>query len=393
MTLARGLWFLALAAACAPAGPPASPEPQPPAGAPSPASPPDACLVAGAPGHEPDTVDLVLDPPPRRELPPRTGSDWLEWGHSYDTLFRLDCDGVLRPALATAWQRTADGRAWVVTLGDSTADVMAAWTPLPARLVRAGVESIQREGEHELRFTLSQPNDSLPAVLSEPVLGLRQRTVDPGHVALPVVRIHPPPGDLRDAVDVGTDIVVTADPGTLDYARRQPELAVVPLPWSEVYSLLSAQPFAAAADLRFREALVRDVVRADARPADSAPPTAGCSSLAQPAGATDSRLAYIAGDPTAASLAARLVALGAAGPHGTAVPLERTELEQKIARGELGSAIVSAPASPNGGCPAAGYAVTPLVETRGHLVARRDGPAIRRDAFGVLRLDRRVRAR
>jgi hypothetical protein len=333
---------------------------------------------------------VVLDPPPRRAPPPRTGSDWFEWAHSYDTLFRLDCDGVPRPALATASQRTADGRAWIVTLGDSTPDVVAAWTPLPTRLVSAGVESIQREGEHELRFTLSRPNDSLLAVLSEPVLGLRRRTVDPDQVALPVLRTHLPPGDLRDAIDVGSDIVVTADPGTLDYARRQPELAVVPLPWSEVYLLLSVQPFAGAADPRFREALARDVVRADARPADPAPTATGCSSLAQPAGAADSRLAYVAGDPTAASLAARLVALGAAGPRGTALPLERADLEQRIARGELGSAIVSV-AFPHGGCPEAGYAVTPLVETRGHLVARRDGPVIRRDAFGVLRLDRRLR--
>jgi hypothetical protein len=346
--------------------------------------------VAGALGHAPDTVDVVMDPPPRPALPPSTGSDWFEWAHSYDTLFRLDCDGVPRPALATGWQRTGDGHGWIVTLGDATADVVAAWTPLPARLVSAGVESIQREGEHQLRFTLSRPNDSLPAALSEPVLGLPRRTVDPDQVALPVLRTHPPPSDLRDAVDAGTDIVVTADPGTLDYARRQPELAVVPLPWSEVYLLLSAQPLAAAADPRFREALARDVVRADARPADPAPTAMGCSSSVPPARATDSRLAYLAGDPTAASLAARLVALGAAGPRGTAMPLERADLEQRIARGELGSAIVPVAAFPNGGCPAAGYAVTPLVETRGHLVARRDGPVIRRDAFGVLRLDRRL---
>jgi hypothetical protein len=293
-----------------------------------------------------------------------------------------------------------------VSLGDSAVNstgsrptpdaIVQAWQPLPERLALAGVTSVERRGARDLRFVFARPNDSLPAILADPVLAFRRSALMPtDSTSAPALRILPPPPDLRDALDAGRDIVVTADPATLDYARRQPELEVAPLPWSSVYALVAPEAGSIAADDRLRSSLARDVVREDARPAPAsygrggcAPGTAGAAPPATPTQRT--RLAYVAADPTAASLAARLVALGAAGPRGAALALEQPEIRRRLQHGELAGAVVPLPALAVANCGSAdfaGYTVTPLVETRAHLIARRGGPAIRRDAFGVLRID------
>ena len=387
---ARAFWFLALATACAPAPPPV-PQPAPPSEIVS--APPDACVVAGDTGREADTVAVALDPPPSGLLPPLTGSDWFDWARGYETLIRLDCDSVPRPALAIGWKPDSVGAVWVLDLAGQVSpegidEIVRQWTPPPRRLALAGVRSLQRRGEHELQVNLAAPNDSLLRVLAHPALALRLSTVAPGRNAdLPGFRAMPRSADLRDALDAGADMVVTTDPATLDYARRRADLEIVPLPWSSVYAMVSPGPLTATQAHGFRAALARDVARADARAA-AAPECPAAGGLATAAG---SQLAYLAGDPTAASLAARLVALGAAGPRGTVLPLPRSEIQRRLGLQQLAGAVLPFPTLGAELCPpeAAGYAVTPLVETRAHLVTRQAGPAIRRDGFGVLRVDRR----
>ncbi|HET8622409.1 MAG TPA: hypothetical protein VFM14_02500 [Gemmatimonadales bacterium] len=366
-----------------------------PAPAPAPAPAADACIVAGQSGREVDTLDVLFDPEPGTSLPPVTGSDWFSWAHTYETLVRLDCTGVPRPALAASWRPGDDGRSWIVETRSASSlpseAVTQAVDQLPARLAQAGFTSVVRDGDHQLHVSFDHPSDSVPAILADLSLAMRRSALPlAGAPSRPVLRALPRPSDLRDAIDDGMPIVVTTDPVTLDYARRRPDREVVPLPWSAVYVLVSPHPFPAAADDRFRAALAQDVVRAEARAAGAEYWWSNCGSGPGAAEARDSLLAYPARDPSAASLAARLVALGVAGPRGAVLPMEPGEIPHRLGRGDLAGAVVALPVELGGPCPRsipAGYVVTPLVETRAHLVGRRDGPAIRRDAFGVLRVD------
>ena len=169
----------------------------------------------------------------------------------------------------------------------------------------------------------------------------------------------------------------------------------VPLPWARTYILAAPEPLAAARDERFRGSLARDVVPGDARAA--APALwwdVGCAPAAAPrqgSRATSERVVYPAADATAAAIAGRLVAIGAAGPRGTAQPVPLDELMLRLGRGEAVTAVLPIARFDPAPCSVrslslAGWFVAPLVDTRAHLIARRDGPAVEADGFGALRI-------
>lgn len=397
---ARLIAILAVTAACA-GGPP------PRVAAPAAAVTPDSCTVAGRGGRF-DSATVVLHPPPAPGSIPESGSEWFAAAQGVEPLVRVDCAGSSHPALAASWHRLGDGRVWTFTLRagaelpdgtPASADaVVADWRrpAAAARLALAEVDDVTAKDPQLLQVTFAAATDSAPARLADPVLapGLQRST--PWRLdAAPYLHLVPAPADLRDAVDGGADFIVTADLATLAYARGRPERVIVPLPWGRTYVFASPRPFPAARDERFRASLARDVVPGDARAAGptvswdvSCPPAPH-----QPAGyrGLDGRLAYPAGDTAAAAIAGRLVALGAAGSRGTtqAVPLGR--LLMLLERGDPLSVVLPVSRLDPAPCSVrslalAGWFVAPLVDTRAQLIARRDGPAVEKDGFGLLRI-------
>ena len=396
----RPIAILAVTAACA--GGPA-----PRATAPA-AATPDSCIVAGSRSRF-DSATVVLHAPSESGAIPQSGAEWFVAAQSVAPLVRLDCAGNWHPALAASWQRVGDGRIWTFALraGAALPDgtpasataIVADWRrpAAAARLALAEVTDVTAKEPHLLEVTFAAPTDSAPARLADPVLAPGLERPDPWHFASAAhLSLLPTPADLRDAVDGQADFIITADPATLAYARDRAELVTVPLPWTRTYVFASPRPFPTARDDRFRASLARDVVPADARAAvpavwwDIACPPAP----ARPSGSPtqNGRLAYPAGDTVAAAIAGRLVALGAAGSRGTtqAVPLDR--LRSGLQQGEPLSVVLPVARFDPAPCSVrslalAGWFVAPLVDTRAQLIARRDGPAVEKDGFGLLRIE------
>ena len=75
-----------------------------------------------------------------------------------------------------------------------------------------------------------------------------------------------PAGRTRDALDEGSDLVITDDPAVLEYAGTRPGYVDVALDWNRTYVLLAPGHPEGLADIK-RESL-RDAVHLDARPAE-----------------------------------------------------------------------------------------------------------------------------
>ncbi len=410
-----------LAGACAP-GPGAAPAPAP-RGPEAPELP--AAAVSQSPG--PDPCAFQPPGPPRADTVRVIAGTAFPARQLYQTLIRLDCTGRPRSGLAAAWEPADAGRTWVLTLGDArfwdgavvTADAVASgWaqdSAAAAALREAGILFVGAAGDRELRILLATSQDSVPPALADPRLAVMRRAPDSawpvgtGAYRLPEpdpapatlepvgngrpLRLLATPRDLRDAIDAGADIVVTDDPVTLAYAAGRPAYTSIALPWSRGYGLVVTAPDSTAAVMTpaFRQELARDAVRIDARGAMASPaacpanPTRVPGSRSSRAGA---RIAYTAGDRTAADLAARLAALGVAGAH-TAVPMEAAALTASLREGREAAYVIVLP----GGLPRcddasrlAGSIVLPLADTRANALVRNGAPPLTVDQDGVLRL-------
>jgi hypothetical protein len=369
---------------------------------------PDTCIVAGRLGPPPDSVAVVVGALPNAASLPASGAEWFVAAHTTEPLVRVDCAGVSRPGLAASWERLAGGRVWTFTLrsdaelpdgAPASADAIVTDWRRPAaaaRLALAEVIDTRADRDRVLRVTFAAATDSAPMRLAHPVLAPGLETPERRRSReAPQLRLIRAEGDLRDAVDAGLDFIVTSDQPTLEYARSRAGLVTVPLPWARTYVLAAPEPLAAARDERFRGSLARDVVPDDARAA--APPVwwdVGCASAAasrQGSRATSDRVVYPAADATAGAIAGRLVAIGAAGPRGTVQPVPLDELMSRLGRGEAVTAVLPIARFDPAPCSVrslslAGWFVAPLVDTREHLIARRDGPAVEVDGFGALRI-------
>jgi hypothetical protein len=223
----------------------------------------------------------------------------------------------------------------------------------------------------------------------------------------PLVLHHVRAREARDAIDAGVDVLLTSDPDAVAYAATRPDLASLPLAWNRTYALLvpAAPPMDSASRTTplidtLRAELAAGAVRVEARgaPAASSADDGMCStaSPAADAPATASSppvILYVRGDDVSRSIAARLVALGAAprtplgalapslaarGDSLRAVGADAADVLRILEAGGAAAAVVAVSSRPVLACPA-GHAPAPrvpldsiaLVQTRERLIVRR----------------------
>jgi len=289
--------------------------PEPPVPLPAtPALGPEAgsvdCALIAEPGEPITTVALSDRIDPSNAPHPSNESERLLFRQLYDTLVRVDCHGRVRPGLAASWQIDPNGRTWIVTLGENArfsdgapltpADVRASWTrdgsgdelrPYVSRLV----ESIALVGGRALAITLRSQRGDVPAALAHPDLAIARSVVDSpwplgtrstriapeGHTTvakaamvitvtrdnLSTIRFLVAPGDPRDLLDDGVDLLLTRDPAALDYAATLPQFQSVPLAWQRIHVLLTPGRSRSSPSLSedARQVLADDAVRGEAR--------------------------------------------------------------------------------------------------------------------------------
>jgi hypothetical protein len=343
----------------------------------------DACLVR-SPGA-PRTGELLVD-------------STLLARRLVDTPVRLDCTGLPRPGLASAWTRDSTGRAWTLTLPDAGA-VARAWHEsrrAAEALSLAGAESWVPIDDRRLVVTFRQPHDSLPTLFADPALGLARDSLAPTSF-----RALPAGGDARDAIDRGADLVRSADPTVLEYAASHQGVTVVPLPWDRTYILVLPDgsrglgPIAGADTAGFRAALAGDAVRPEARGAE--PPFWWTTARCDPATTTHSSVAprssallYSRDDAVARALAARLVAMSDT-PDAIVRAVEPAQLTAALRAGiDLGY-VVAVPRRDLVPCRTMaawppGATVLALIDTRSRLVMRDGVPPLEVEYDGALRI-------
>ena len=340
--------------------PPEPPAPPAEAPAPRPETGSTDCALIAEPGEPIATVALGDRIDPSHAPSPLNESERLLFRQLYETLVRVDCRGRVSPGLAASWRLDADGRTWIVALRDNArfsddtpvtpADVRASWSrdgggdelrPHVSRLV----ESIAPVGDRALAITLRSRRGDAPAALAHPdlaiarsvagsdwPLGTRAARITPGGDA-PVataatvitvardnrspIRFLVAPGDPRDLLDEGVDLLLTRDPASLDYAATLPQFQSVPLAWQQIHVLLTPARSRSSPALPedARQALAHEAVRGEAQgargpfwwemPADcdiALSPTPG---QAPPT----PRIVYDARDAAARDLAERFVGL------------------------------------------------------------------------------------
>lgn len=283
-----------------------------------PAAPADPCLVpTGEPAPAREVIVAIAGPRDSTVVVP----------DQPQTLIRLDCTGLPRPAAAQSWSADSSRRSWTFRLASAAlnaATVAAEWRNRPdaaTTLRESGVISVVPLDDERLVVSLDWASDSVPAIFADPSLSIVTDSAA-WRVAQFAFR-RPASGDLRDALDGGADIVRTGDPELADYARTRADFTVHALPWARTYvlvvpsgreppgALVSDDPAAA------RTALARDAVRADARGAEPPYwweaerdcPSAGDDVPPPPPGNLSDAVVYPAGDAIAEGLAGRIVAL------------------------------------------------------------------------------------
>ena len=203
----------------------------------------------------------------------------------------------------------------------------------------------------------------------------------------PAIRVEAsgPDTDPRDLIDRGVDVVIAADPVTLDYARARTGLRSVPLAWDTRYLLVappgSSLPLTPSSALRVE--LARDAVSVEARPAEFESPAEGHQRCAAYQAGGSLRLDGIAipsGDEVARALAERIVALaGPAGPRRV-IAYSATAFDSVLAAGSVTAYLVPQPRYLPPDCLGVppippGAARAPLIETRTTAVLRPGVPA------------------
>ncbi|MCP4574603.1 MAG: hypothetical protein GY838_19820 [bacterium] len=285
---------------------------------------------------------------PDRAPVPRNAAERIVFAQLYETLTLTDCDGTLRPGLATHWSCTADSSVWVFALREGA--MFWDGTPVTAGAVRASwcagavcptgqrrlppwswfdprAESVQALDARRLQITLPESHTDLPRLLAHPDLAvaavrpgwtwpvgsgparLRSTTPPPlpDLVCLPNPQ-HPemprwrslvfdvrPGRDLRDLADLPADLLITRRREAVDYYRQSGGRQLVILPWDRLYLVLCPPEGKAPPGLWLRAAgrlePQRDLTTVDAAawPAPTLPggePT-GCPQLSGPVAVPD----------------------------------------------------------------------------------------------------------
>jgi hypothetical protein len=322
------------------------------------------------PGEPIATVALSERIDPSNAPQPSNDSERLLFRQLYETLVRADCIGRVGPGLAASWQLDANGRTWILALRENArfsdgtpvaaADVRASWTrggigdelrPQVSRLV----QSVALVSDRALAITLRSQRVDVPVALAHPDLAIAKPVTDSpwplgtrssriasegatpvdgaatavtvARDSLPAIRFLVAPGDPRDLLDQGVDLLLTRNPAALGYAAAQPQFQFVPLAWQRTYVLLTPGRSRSSPSLSEdqRQVLADDAVRGEARGARGPfwwQTSADCEVALSPPRNQSSpipRIVYDASDEAARDLAERAVGLvRASGPAATA---------------------------------------------------------------------------
>ena len=393
----------------------------------------------------------VMDPidPAHAPVPANRHERFL-FAQVYETLVRVGCDGTVEPALATTWSAAPDGRTWrfdlrrdiVFTDGaplDAQA-VAASWSSSRQVPPLAGVEAI---GEYAMQVRVHDAADA--AFFAQPALAVTRAAtgaewphgtgvyrVAASASRLSLVRRLPSAGapdtlhverltggDERSALDAGVDLLMTASPATIAYARLLNGYTMTALPWNRTYALVTgADGMARPPSTEERTALARDAAPTGTRAArDLFIAECGAASatatLPTPASAPQNvrRIFYPRGDVIARGLAERIAALAwpasrtpdwlrvRLGTDTPTAPLRAVALDERTLIREMQSAreavFVMALNDCTAGDPVraallrAGLHPTPLVEARDHVIFRDGVGTLTVDGFGTLHLGER----
>jgi len=343
----------------------------------------------------------------------------------------VDCQGRVLPALARSWEPGPEGR-WTVTLRSdarfwdgapvTAQDVLAAWRARDSSLARAVTVpddralsidptglSFQRFADPALAVTKSAPGGGWPigtghywttgsaggaeALRASPVPG----------AGLPALKVTvAPASEARDAVDANADLLLTSDPAALDYGRTRSEYQDAPLGWDHTYVLLA--PDGSSLELSaLRLETLPQAVHVEARPAQGDDggfwlvDLKRCG-LAAEAPSTRApprrRIVYEQADRDARDLAARLVGLAALGRGAVVAGLAPAAFEPAFRSGAEAAYVLRVRRRTVDPCAAARElpawvprgSITPLIDTRTHVLVRRGLPRLSVDWDGALRL-------
>jgi Bacterial extracellular solute-binding proteins, family 5 Middle len=362
----------------------------------------------------PDPVELS------HALQPTNDSERLLFRHLFEPLVRLDCQSELRPGLAQTWSSDSGGRIWTFTLRSSArfpdgsalnaSGLVAGWRTRWTELQVLGLDSVTAPDEYILRAWVQSPPAALPPLFASPLLSAvpskppalaaHERLAFHAGPRLPVVLFVPLFGrDIRDALDVGIDLVITRDPAVIEYASGQPSLNVVPLPWDRTYALvqrLSTGLEAGLSSPSVRRSLASEAVQADARPSESSrwwndPCVRSGTPLSS--GVPAQRIVYPRNDEVARQLAERVVALTADSAQLRVAGLDPEEFGAALGTGRDRGYIVPLPFRPATICGesvawSGEDRVDPLIDTRARAIVRQGSPTLTIDWDGVVRLAR-----
>jgi hypothetical protein len=424
----------------------------------APLAPVASCLIGTAPRNGGDTLSVAVTAPVDWAHAPEATNpaERLAFAQTYETLIDVDCEGRARPGLAALW--TLDLTRTRITLSlrkgarfwsgkpATASEIVAAWgataarSTSSARLAREIVRGTTILDDHTL--TVSLP-DTAWLVLADPALAVYEpqstsawpegtgpyRIAERpaalllgGFVLTPVapafdpylVSRRVPSGDPRDAIDAGSDVLVTDDPVAVSYATARGDLVAVPLPWTRTYVLAvpNATPRIASVLLRadfessaLRASLAHDAVHVEARGAqpywweDGRVCSATHDSLpATPAAdGRSNRVVYRRDDGIARGLAERLVALD---PRSVAAGLTADDFARALRDGgemayvldlprvflsscnDVGELLSQAPWLASGA--GAETRLVPLIDTRETAIVRRDRVSATVDWRGTL---------
>lgn len=425
-----------------------------------PPTPVSACVIGAPQGVAGDTLSIATTAPVDwSHVPvPTNAAEQLAFAQLYQTLIDVDCDGHARPALAASWTLDETKTRLTVSLRHDAMfwsgkpvtadDVLAAWrrtasqSSPAARLARTIASGTTAIDDHTLVISLP---DTAWMALASPTLAVYEQQATarwpegsgPYRIAEPsstgafllmpiasesapyLMSRRLPSGDPRDAIDAGSEVLVTDDPVAVGYARAHANLMAFPLTWTRTYAL-AVPDFAlriASALLRpdteivaLRASLAHDAVHADARAAE--PPYWWQGGLAchatldsvpatRTAGFRSNRVVYRRDDRIARGLAERLVALE---PRSAAAGLAPDDFARALRDGSELAYVLELPRMSLSACDdfrelhssvpwltsaaAADAKLVPLIDTRETAILNRNHVSATVDWSGTLHFSR-----
>ena len=359
--------------------------------------PVESCVIGNAQPKADDTLLVATTAPVdwTRVPVPANKAERFAFAQLYETLIDVDCDGRARPGLAASWTLDATKSRITIAIRPGAMfwsgkpvtanDVLAAWRRTAAQSIASG--NLAREivngatiiDDHTLLVSLP---DTAWLVLSSPELAvyeqqatalwpegsgpyrIAEQSAQGGFVLMPIasqsapyLRSRPVTGDPRDAIDAGSDVLITDDPVAVSYANARGNVAAIPLPWTRTYALalpVTESRIASAwqrPELELaasRASLARDAVHADARAAElpywwQGSLTCGATPDSLPVTSTSVRsnhVVYVRDDPIARGLAERLVAIE---PHSVAVGLAPNDFARSLREGAEVAYVIDLP--------------------------------------------------